>query len=112
MRENILFSLFLGIISYSLTVLINLLRGLHLSKVLYSGIIVFILVFILILLLVTSLSYFSSNSSKNKKGKKKVKSTNESTNNEKENNKQKMENEEDEFSPMDPTVLEVEEEEK
>ncbi len=107
MRENILFSLLAGIIAYSITVLISLISGFPLPQVLYNGLIALFLISIGILLLTVYLDRSDFNQST---GNRETQNNDNSTENEAKNSNN--ENEEDEFSPMDPTVLEVEEEEE
>ena len=107
MRENILFSLLAGIIAYSLTVLVSLLAGVPLPKVLYNGLIALFLISVGVFLL----TFFLDKSDFEQFDNKQSSQNNKATTNESQNSEIKNEDDED-FSPMDPTVLEVEEEEE
>jgi len=111
MRNNILISLFTGILAYSLTTLINLINANPLKTVLYNGLISLFIVAIITFLITYILDNYQpeKNSKKETAGDNNKKKNNKSNRNKKE---VKEESEaEDEFSPMNPTVLEVEEEE-
>ncbi|HKL76284.1 MAG TPA: hypothetical protein VJ881_09480 [Halanaerobiales bacterium] len=110
MRNNILISLFTGIIAYSLTTLINLINANPLKEVLYNGIIALFVVALITFLI----TYILDNYQPDKNSKKGTAGDNNKKKNNKSNREEKEaeeESKEDEFSPMDPTVLEVEEEE-
>ena len=111
MRNNLVISLFTSIIAYSITTLINLLYANPLKEVLYNGIIALFLVAIITFLITYILDNYQpeKNSKKDTAGDKNNKKNNISSSGEKES--QDESEAEDEFSPMDPTVLEVEEEE-
>ena len=109
MRENILFSLFFGIIAYSITVLISLLLGHPLAKVLYNGLIA---LFIILLLTFAITIFLEKENFSNSKDDNEDEDNSIDADDKKlsENDDNKEENQDDEFSPMNPTVLEVEEE--
>ena len=111
MRNNLVISLFTSIIAYSITTLINLLYANPLKEVLYNGLIALFLVAIITFLITYILDNYQpeKNSKKDTAGDKNNKKNNISSSGEKES--QDESEAEDEFSPMDPTVLEVEEEE-
>lgn len=105
MRDNILFSLFIGILVYAASVLVSLFLQYPLSQVLYNG---------LLSLLITGFGVFAvtiflENFDSLKKTEKKDEIKNEMESSD-ENRQSREDDSEDEFSPMDPTVLEVEDE--
>ena len=114
MKDNLLLSVFIAFLSYSITTLINLLTGNPLKEVLYNGLIALFIAAIITFLI----TYILDNYQTNKNSKKEMagdnnKSKNNKSNkeNNEKNNIEKQNKEAEEFSPMDPTVLEVEEEE-
>lgn len=113
MRNNILISLFAGIIAYSLTTLMNLINANPLKSVLYNGLMALFVVAIITFLITYILDNYQpeKNSKKGTAGDKNKKKNNKSNRGEKEAEAEDENEVEDEFSPMDPTVLEVEEEE-
>ena len=111
MRNKVLISLFTSILAYSITTLINLLYANPLKEVLYNGLIALFITAIITFLITYILDNYQpeKNSKKGTAGDMKEKANSKSN---REKKSAEDENEaKDEFSPMDPTVLEVEEEE-
>ena len=114
MRNKVLISLFTSILAYSITTLINLMYANPLKEVLYNGLIALFITAIITFLITYILDNYQpdKNSKKGTAGDMKEKANNKSNREKKSAEDQEDQNEaEDEFSPMDPTVLEVEEEE-
>ncbi|MGM0437066.1 MAG: hypothetical protein ACQEQD_02220 [Bacillota bacterium] len=111
MKNNVLISLFTAILAYSITTLINLLYGNPLKEVLYNGLIALFIAAIITFLITYILDNYQpdKNSKKETAGDRNSRKNNKSNRDGKESEEQNED--EDEFSPMDPTVLEVEEEE-
>ena len=123
MKNNILLSIFVGIIVYSITILVSIFLGLPLSRVLYNGVLGLLIFGCGTFLLTIYLDKFDEsdsnldkfNDGENEK-QEAVQPNNEDYNENEDDNEnvvedqQEDEDNDEEFSPMDPTVLEVEEE--
>ena len=117
-----MFTLIAGILSYSISVIINVFLQRSLPEILINSLIVLVAVSIGCWLILTLMQYFSEKINNNKDGfnnqdRNDINNNYNNANNDINDNQVKKDqesanNQEEEFSPMDPTVLEVEEEQK
>ena len=114
-----MFTLIAGILSYSISVIINVFLQRSLPEILINSLIVLAAVSIGCWLILTLMQYFSEKINNNKDGfnnqdRNDINNNynNDNNDNQVKNDQESANNQEEEFSPMDPTVLEVEEEQK